>query len=341
MTCMSQPFRLAALRQRRPVLRRCAHVWLHDCWYCLIAPWYCSLIQLYIDIEITDRHNTFYEKFTTRYQVCWCCRDPQQQRSCRASEGCEQLVRGPHHHRRRTAGVLAPPPAVPVAPLPLHLACRPCCLSHSCPMAAHILPCHPSVPLRSARSCATCGTFRNTAPAGASWRSSSPSCTCRWTGGAAGCLGMVGGWVADVCAGRGLRPSSAASACRHTHSPNHPSNLSLFYLLLLPASLASAPRSCPRTSANAVCSPPPVPALTPLLLLPPLPPSLPAVHPRAAQRQPVPAAGRAGDAAKGGWGGTAAPGVVRSDVILPHQGWCGWCWAVVLHLARGGCAWRW
>jgi hypothetical protein len=29
----------------------------------------CSLIQLYIDIEITDRHNTFYEKFNTRYQV--------------------------------------------------------------------------------------------------------------------------------------------------------------------------------------------------------------------------------------------------------------------------------
>lgn len=30
---------------------------------------YRSLLQLYIDIEITDRHNTFYEKFSTRFQV--------------------------------------------------------------------------------------------------------------------------------------------------------------------------------------------------------------------------------------------------------------------------------
>lgn len=29
----------------------------------------CSLIELYIDIEFTDRHNTFYEKFSTRYQI--------------------------------------------------------------------------------------------------------------------------------------------------------------------------------------------------------------------------------------------------------------------------------
>lgn len=28
-----------------------------------------SLIRLYVDIEMTDRHNTFYEKFTTRYQI--------------------------------------------------------------------------------------------------------------------------------------------------------------------------------------------------------------------------------------------------------------------------------
>ncbi|KDD71566.1 ubiquitin elongating factor, partial [Helicosporidium sp. ATCC 50920] len=28
-----------------------------------------SLVQLYVDIEMTDRHNTFYEKFTTRYQI--------------------------------------------------------------------------------------------------------------------------------------------------------------------------------------------------------------------------------------------------------------------------------
>lgn len=28
-----------------------------------------SLIELYIDIEFTDRHNVFYEKFTTRYQI--------------------------------------------------------------------------------------------------------------------------------------------------------------------------------------------------------------------------------------------------------------------------------
>lgn len=30
---------------------------------------YCSLLALYRDIEITDRHNTFYEKFTTRQQA--------------------------------------------------------------------------------------------------------------------------------------------------------------------------------------------------------------------------------------------------------------------------------
>lgn len=28
-----------------------------------------SLIHLYVDIELTDRHNTFYEKFTVRYQI--------------------------------------------------------------------------------------------------------------------------------------------------------------------------------------------------------------------------------------------------------------------------------
>lgn len=34
-------------------------------------PPYRSLLQLYIDIEITDRHNQFYEKFATRQQVRW------------------------------------------------------------------------------------------------------------------------------------------------------------------------------------------------------------------------------------------------------------------------------
>lgn len=46
-----------------------------------------SLIQLYIDIEITDRHNTFYEKFTTRYQIgeilCYLWNLPQHRASWR------------------------------------------------------------------------------------------------------------------------------------------------------------------------------------------------------------------------------------------------------------------
>lgn len=39
----------------------------HDPHPALLAP--DSLVQLYVDIEMTDRHNTFYEKFTTRYQI--------------------------------------------------------------------------------------------------------------------------------------------------------------------------------------------------------------------------------------------------------------------------------
>ena len=34
-----------------------------------MPPWPRSLLALYRDIEITDRHNTFYEKFSTRYQA--------------------------------------------------------------------------------------------------------------------------------------------------------------------------------------------------------------------------------------------------------------------------------